>query len=96
MDDMKHVPDSAANDTSTTRDLLLATGLDRLLTTEEVAAWLGIQKCTLEKARSTRIGNFPPYIRIGRVVRYRPTEVEAWLRRQSFNVDGSTARPTAA
>lgn len=62
---------------------------DVLLTTEAVAGWLGIKKCTLEKARSTRIGNFPPFIRIGRVVRYRRRAVEAWLQDNSFNVDGS-------
>ena len=60
-----------------------------LMTTEQVAAWLGIKKCTLEKARSTRMGNFPPFIRIGRAVRYHRGAVEAWLRANSFNVDGS-------
>ena len=65
--------------------------IDKLLTTEDVAAWLGIKKCTLEKARSMRIGNFPPFVRIGRVVRYRRSTVQAWLEANSFNVDGSRA-----
>ena len=63
---------------------------------DEVAAWLGIKKCTLEKARSTRIGDYPPYIRIGRAVRYRRAEVETWLGRHSYNVDGSPASNLAA
>lgn len=68
---------------------------DPLLTSEEVAQWLGIKKCTLEKARSMQIGNFPPFIRIGRVVRYRRSVVEAWLASNSFNVDGSRATSVA-
>ena len=62
---------------------------------DEVAAWLGIKKCTLEKARSTRIGDYPPYIRVGRAVRYCRAEVDAWLRRHSYNVDGSPASDQA-
>lgn len=68
---------------------------DPLMTTEEVAQWLGIKKCTLEKARSMQIGNFPSYVKIGRVVRYRRSVVEAWLTANSFNVDGSRAVPVA-
>lgn len=62
---------------------------ETLLTTEEVAAWLGIKKCTLEKGRSMRIASHPPYVRIGRVVRYQRAAVKAWLRANTFNVDGS-------
>lgn len=69
---------------------------DKLLTTDEVAAWLGIQKCTLEKARSTRLGDYPPFIRIGRAVRYRRADVEGWLQCRVFNVDGSPAFGVAA
>lgn len=64
-------------------------GSDPLFTTDAVASWLGIKKCTLEKARSTRIGNFPPHVRVGRAVRYRRSDVEAWLRANTFNVDGT-------
>lgn len=69
---------------------------DKLLTTDEVATWLGIQKCTLEKARSTRLGDYPPFVRIGRAVRYRRADVEAWLQHHAFNVDGSPAFCAAA
>lgn len=62
---------------------------DRLLSTAEVANWLGIQRCTLEKARSTRLGDFPPFIRIGRTVRYRRTDVERWLGQATFRNDGT-------
>lgn len=62
---------------------------DQLLSTEEVAKWLGIKRCTLEKARSTRVGNFPPFIRIGRAVRYRRADVCSWFFANLVNVDGS-------
>lgn len=67
---------------------------EQLLTTDEVATWLGIQRCTLEKARSTRLGDFPPYVRIGRAIRYRRCAVDVWLNGHAFNVDGSPALPT--
>lgn len=65
---------------------------EKLLTTDEVATWLGIQRCTLEKARSTRLGDFPPFIRVGRAVRYRRADVESWLGKHAFNTDGSQAQ----
>lgn len=80
MDDLKHLPTESANDP-----------YGKLLTTEEVAAWLGIKKCTLEKARSMRMGNFPPFIRMGRVIRYQRAAVQAWLQDNAYNVDGSKA-----
>ena len=64
---------------------------EKLLTTQEVATWLGIQRCTLEKARSTRLGDFPPYLRIGRAIRYRRSAVEQWLSCREFDVDGAPA-----
>lgn len=60
-----------------------------LLTTDDVATWLGIRRCTLEKARSTRLGDFPPFIRFGRVVRYRRADVEVWLDQHARNTDGT-------
>lgn len=69
---------------------------DKLLTTDEVATWLGIQRCTLEKARSTRLGDFPPFIRVGRAIRYRRSTVETWLSGREFNVSGSPTHATTS
>ena len=96
MDDLKHLPVTSSNDDHSTIDAASCNSPDKLLTTDEVAVWLGIKKCTLEKARSTRIGNFPSFIRIGRGIRYRRSEVEAWLHHNSFNVDGSRTFAAAA
>lgn len=85
MNETKQVPSPFAN-----------RSVDKLLTTDDVAAWLGIKKCTLEKARSMRLGDFPPYIRIGRAIRYRPADVEVWLAQHAFNIDGTRPLSSAA
>lgn len=51
-----------------------------LLNTEQVAALLGIKPHTLAVARCDDGDGFKiPYFKIGRSVRYRKTEVEAYL-----------------
>lgn len=50
----------------------------RLLTTAELARYLGRAASSLEKDRvSGRLGL--PFVRLGRLVRYRPEDVEAWV-----------------
>lgn len=55
---------------------------DHLLTTEEVADWLGVKPNTLAKARYDGMSSFPDYKKIGRGVRYRVADVRAWLTKQ--------------
>lgn len=51
-----------------------------LLTTDQAAAMLNVHSSTLEKGRqSYRKDLFPPFIRIGRAVRYRRADIEKWL-----------------
>jgi excisionase family DNA binding protein len=50
------------------------------MTTEEVAAYLRVPPRTVEAWRYKGTG--PPGIRVGKHVRYRRTDVEAWLFRQ--------------
>ena len=50
---------------------------DRLLSIDEVAAWLGKPKATLYAWRSRGLG--PRGIRVGNLLRYRRREVEGWL-----------------
>lgn len=51
--------------------------VDRLLTPEDVSDLLGIPVKTLANWRSERAGPLP--LRIGCHVRYRSSDVEAWL-----------------
>ena len=50
-----------------------------MLNTEQVAELLNIKAGTLEKARSTGMGDFPPFIRWCRTVRYLQSDVDAWI-----------------
>lgn len=50
---------------------------DRLLTVEELALYLGVPRATVYAWRSR--GEGPPGYRIGKFVRFRLSEVEAWL-----------------
>lgn len=90
------LPTTSANDEASLPGEQAGPGPDKLLTTKEVADWLGIQKCTLEKARSTRVGHYPPYIEIGRLIRYRRRDVEQWLDCRTRKGDDSLDLPTAA
>jgi predicted DNA-binding transcriptional regulator AlpA len=45
--------------------------------TRAAAALLGLAEQTLRKLRST--GGGPPFVKLGRAVRYRPSDLEAWL-----------------
>ena len=51
--------------------------VDRLLTTGELAAYLGVPVATLYQWRYRREG--PPGFRVGRYIRYRPTDVQQWI-----------------
>ena len=56
------------------------TDADELLTARELAAELKVSLRTLERWRAQGIG--PVYVRLGRTVRYRRSDVNAWLERQ--------------
>jgi excisionase family DNA binding protein len=51
--------------------------VDRLLTQKEVAHQLGISERTLERHRVTGTG--PRWARLGRLVRYRVSDLEQWV-----------------
>ena len=50
---------------------------DRLMTIDEVAAYIQLPKNTLYKLRSQ--GNGPRAARLGRHLRYRRSDVDAWI-----------------
>jgi len=51
--------------------------LERLLNSEEASQYLGLKKQTLEVWRI--LGKGPRFIRAGRVVRYRASDIQDWL-----------------
>ncbi|MBX6389684.1 MAG: helix-turn-helix domain-containing protein [Frankia sp.] len=54
-----------------------STDQERLWTVQDLAGFLGVPVNTVYKWRTT--GDGPPGLRIGRHVRYRREDVEAWL-----------------
>lgn len=48
------------------------------LTTDEAAQRLGVSSSLLEKLRVYSPEKSPPFIRIGRAIRYRPGDLDAW------------------
>ena len=54
--------------------------LDRLLTTRQLADYLGVPVATLYAWRQS--GDGPPGFRVGKHLRFRERDVDAWIRRQ--------------
>lgn len=57
------------------------TQTDPLLRQEAVAEYIDVSMATLEKWRKT--GRGPAHIRVGRLVRYRQSDLDRWLREQT-------------
>jgi excisionase family DNA binding protein len=56
----------------------VASALSELISSDEAAEYLGITRKTMEVWRSTK--RYPiPYIKVGRLVRYRKSDLEAFL-----------------
>ena len=52
--------------------------MDQLLTPKTLGLMLGLAEQTIYNRHSSG-GDLPPSIKIGRLLRFRPAEVEAWL-----------------
>lgn len=57
-----------------------------LLTAEQLAAELGVSPKTLPQWRFKRKG--PAYVKVGLLVRYRRSDVDAWLEAQTVQTGG--------
>ncbi len=55
--------------------------MEQLLTPKTLAAALGLAEQTIYNRHSTG-GDLPAVIKLGRLLRFRPTDVEAWLERR--------------
>jgi predicted DNA-binding transcriptional regulator AlpA len=55
-----------------------AIGLDRLLTPRDAAAFLRVSESWLAKARMR--GDGPPFVKVGRSVRYPERALSQWMR----------------
>jgi hypothetical protein len=57
------------------------------LTTEEAGAYLKLAPQTLEAARHKADGSGPPYIKLPRAVRYRRSQLDAWMAKHDHPPD---------
>ena len=73
-------PTTTKSDLRRSKGIVAAKGATRpkLLTEAEAADYLGVEPQTLCAWRCTRRYNLP-FIKVGRLVRYRPEDVEAFL-----------------
>lgn len=55
--------------------------MERLLSPKELANILGLAEQTIYNRHSTG-GELPPSIKLGRLLRFRPSEVDVWLTSQ--------------
>jgi predicted DNA-binding transcriptional regulator AlpA len=55
--------------------------VEQLLTPKTLATTLGLAEQTIYNRHSTG-GDLPSAIKLGRLLRFRPSDVEAWLERQ--------------
>lgn len=53
------------------------TDTDNLITTKQAAAYLAVAVHTLDKFRIE--GRGPKYLRLGRMIRYRASDIDRWL-----------------
>lgn len=55
----------------------------------QVAERLGISRVTVQKWRQRRIG--PPYIKLGKTVRYEAAQLEAWIKSNTIDESGAAS-----
>jgi predicted DNA-binding transcriptional regulator AlpA len=68
--------------------------MERLLDQYAAAEMLRISVRTLERHRTTGTG--PRFIRMGRLVRYRESDLEVWLAQLLFKSTSEYRKPSAA
>lgn len=57
--------------------------LPALLTQDQAAAYLGMTGPALAQRRTR--GDGPPYVKVGKFIRYRATDIDAWLSAHLIN-----------
>lgn len=69
------------------RDSATLTSPPRFMDESEVAALTGLAAKTLRNWRSSKLAG-PPFVRLGRRVRYERAAVNEWLERQTVTPEG--------
>jgi hypothetical protein len=64
----------------------------RLLNTKQASDFLGLNNKSLANSRYTGTGMQIPYIKMGKIVRYRQSDLDDYLENNTFNHTGEAAK----
>jgi excisionase family DNA binding protein len=82
----------------TTKEHIMSTTIDTnvesgILTIDQAAAYLSIPKATLYTWRTRRAGFGPRAVKLGGCLRYRRSDLDAWVAEHVETFDGISAKP---
>ena len=64
--------------------------IERLITPEEASEILGVTAKSLSNSRYTGTGLQVPYIKLGKIIRYKESELETYIEVNTFSHTGET------
>jgi len=64
--------------------------IERLITPEEASEILGVTAKSLSNSRYTGTGLQVPYIKLGKIIRYKESELETYIEANTFNHIGES------
>ena len=64
--------------------------IERLITPEEASEILGVTAKSLSNSRYTGTGLQVPYIKMGKIIRYKKSELEAYIDKNTINHTGQS------
>lgn len=67
---------------------------DMILTIDEAAVYLRVPKATLYTWRTRRVGFGPPAVKFGSCLRYRRSDLDAWVAEHVESLQDDTTIPT--
>ncbi|MHA1540782.1 MAG: helix-turn-helix domain-containing protein [Alphaproteobacteria bacterium] len=68
---------------------MIAENKNKLFTTKETSQYIGITQGTLAVWRTTKRYKIP-YIKIGRLVKYRKSDLDTWIESRTQQISNST------
>lgn len=68
--------------------------IEQLLTPKQVSEAIGITEGALANQRT--LGTGAPYVKVGKLVRYRPADVQAWIERCTADANGESTQGDSA
>jgi len=63
---------------------------DRLLDTKQASEFLGLNEKSLANSRYTGTGIRVPYIKLGKIIRYRLSDLESYIENNTFTHTGES------